>query len=406
MEVPMRRTSCVLLLAAVCGCGDESRVTQPRDISQSREAHTQPTTSARYVVRKLSASLGGTVSVGTSINAQGWVAGFSNQSGDLTRHATLWRHGSITDLGTLGGPNSSVQWPGLNNRGVIVGIAELARSDPLNEEWSCSAFFPTVTGHICRGFVWERGVMRRLPTLGGNNNFATTVNGQGQVVGWAETRVHDPTCNSPQVLQFRAVMWEPRSGRFRAKELPPLRGDSTSAATAINNHGLAAGISGECDVAVGRFSARHAVIWENGKPRDIGNLGGVSWHTPMALNERGDVVGFSNPPGDEDGNFLPHAFIWTRERGIKDLGLIRGDDYSQAFAINDKRVVVGRSCGAAGCRAVIWQNGVLTDLNRLVGPGFPDVLLAARDIKDDGTITGNLLEQSTGKILVFVASPK
>ena len=56
-------------------------------------------------------SLGGTASAGSSINNRGWVAGFSNLAGDRTRHATLWHHQRIVDLGTLGGPNSSVAWP-------------------------------------------------------------------------------------------------------------------------------------------------------------------------------------------------------------------------------------------------------------------------------------------------------
>ena len=100
--------------------------------------------------------------------------------------------------------------------------------------------------------------MQALPTLGGINGYAAGVNDRGQVVGWAETPVHDPTCSAPQVLQFRAVLWEPR--RHRKRELRPFPGDSTSAATAINNRGQAVGISGECDVAVGRFSARRAVL--------------------------------------------------------------------------------------------------------------------------------------------------
>ena len=55
--------------------------------------------------------LGGTSSVGLSINDRGWVAGRSNLSGNESRHATLWRNGALTDLGTLGGPNSAVVWP-------------------------------------------------------------------------------------------------------------------------------------------------------------------------------------------------------------------------------------------------------------------------------------------------------
>jgi probable HAF family extracellular repeat protein len=393
----MRHISCAILIAAVCGCSNETEITQPLGVLA------QLAREPRYEVVKLSASLGGTVSVGIGINNLGWVAGFSNEAGDATRHAALWRDGVILDLGTLGGPNSNVQWPGLNNGGMIVGISETATIDPLGEEWSCSAFFPTVTGHTCVGFVWENGVMTPLPTLGGNNGFATGVNNRGQVVGWAETSVHDPTCNAPQVLQFLAVMWEPKKGTMQ--ELAPLPGNSTSAATAINGRGQAVGISGDCDVAVGRFSARHAVLWEAGAVTDIGNLGGVSWHTPMAINERGDIVGFSNPPGDDDGSFIAHAFLWTREQGIQDLSLFPGDDFSQAFSINTRGQVVGRSCGPSGCRAVLWQDGVRLDLNQLVGPNFADKLLSARDINEAGQITGNVLETSTGKTLVFVATP-
>ncbi|MDQ3427784.1 MAG: hypothetical protein M3477_08125 [Gemmatimonadota bacterium] len=393
----MRNIWYLMLLAAVSGCGNETQVTQPTESLTHRKPN------PRYLVVNLSATLGGKISVGTSINNRDWAAGFSNQSGDATVHAALWRHGSILDLGTLGGPNSNVQWPGQNDRGMIVGIAEIGRMDPLKENWSCSAFFPSVTHHICRGFVWQHGVMKRLPTLGGNHGFATGVNNRGQVVGWAETRVHDPTCNAPQVLQFRAVMWVPKKDLKR--ELPPLRGDSTSAATAINDRGQVVGISGDCDVAVGQLSARHAVLWDHGRAKDIGNLGGEAWHTPMAINERGDIVGFSNPAGVPGIDFAPHAFLWTKRHGIQDLGKFPGDDFSQAFAINEHRQVVGRSCGPGGCRAFLWQDGVMRDLNQLIGPRYPNVLTAGRDINDAGKITGNFVKQSNGKILPFVATP-
>ena len=78
-------------------------------------------------------SLGGTVSRGNSIDNRGWVAGYSNLTGNQSRHATLWRDGSAVDLGTLGGPNSSVAWPVKNNRGLIAGISQTATPDPLGE---------------------------------------------------------------------------------------------------------------------------------------------------------------------------------------------------------------------------------------------------------------------------------
>jgi len=263
----------------------------------------------------------------------------------------------------LGGLNKS-------NNGVVVGISQTSTPDPLNESWSCSAFI-AANGKTCLGFVWEAGVMTPLPTLGGSNGFAAGVNSQGQVVGWAETLVHDPTCNLPQVLQFRAVVWEPKNGSV--EQLHPLNGDSTSAATAINESGQVVGISGDCDVAVGRFSAKHSVLWDHGAVTNLPTLGGTGWHTPMAINDRGDVVGFSNPPdGDLDADSV-RAFLWTRKDGIKDLGKIPGDAFSQALSINARGQVVGVSCGAV-CRAVLWEDGKLIILKSLAGPGFSDDL--------------------------------
>jgi len=350
-------------------------------------------------------SLRGTRSIGNSVNNRGWVAGYSNLPGDQSRHAILWRHGLAIDLGTLGGPNSNVAWPVKNNRGIIVGIAQTATPEPLGERWSCSAFFPgpNNTGFTCLGFVWEDGVMRALPTLGGNNGFATAANNRGQVVGWAENTFRDPTCVAPQVLQFRAVIWGP--GRHHIEELPPLPGDTSSAATAINNRGQVVGISGACDQAVGRHTARHAVLWENGRVTDIGNIGGGSWNTPMAINQRGDVVGFASLPGSDPNAPTLHAFLWTKHDGIRDLGTLPGDVSSQAYGINKRGQVVGFSSGAGGVRAFLWENGFMKDLNTLIAPGYTSRLEIAGDINDIGEITGRAFDPSTNVRSAFLAIP-
>ena len=122
-------------------------------------------------------------------------------------------------------------------------------------------------------------------------------------------------------------------------------------------------------VAVGEFSARHAVLWEHGRAINIGALGGIAWNTPMAINDAGDVAGFSDLPGDVGGAFNAHAFLWTRKGGIKDLGTLPGDGTSQAAGINSRRQVVGVSCGETSCRAFLWENEVMYDLNALVGAG-------------------------------------
>jgi probable HAF family extracellular repeat protein len=361
---------------------------------------------ATYHVTNLP-SLGGTVARGNSLNDRGWVAGYSNLTGDQSRHAALWLHGGAPiDLGTLGGPNSSVTWPVKNDTGLIAGISQTATPDPLGEAWSCSAFFAgsSPTGFTCLGFVWDGGAMRPLPTLGGNNGFATGANDLGQVVGWAENSVHDPTCVPPQVLQFRAVVWGP--GGHGIHELPLLPGDSSSAATAINDRGQIVGISGICDQAVGRYTARHAVLWENGRVTDLGNLGGNAWNTPMAINPQGDIVGFAGQPGDDPDNPSLRAFLWTRRGGLQNLGTLPGDVYSEAHAINVWGQVVGDSCDPAGnCRAFLWENGVMKDLNALVAHGYSDTLTTAQDIDDLGVITGRALDPATGAHPAFLATP-
>jgi probable HAF family extracellular repeat protein len=404
----MRPVPCAILIAVAYGCSNPSQVTQPHQKSAVAAAAVQ------YEIVKLPSIPGGTLARGMAINRQGWVAGWSNQA-DGTRRAVLWKNGVLTNLNTLGGPSSTVPWPGLNDAGTVVGISHTGESDPLHEDWSCEAgvFLPGgLTDLICRGFVWQNGLLRELPPLGGNHSFGAGVNNTGQVVGWAETAVHDPTCVGAQELQFRAALWDPKAGangKIKARELSPLPGDSASAATAINDLGLAVGISGKCDQAVGRFSALHAVLWDkNGRPSEIPNLGGITWHTPMDINAAGDVVGFSNPPGENpEGDFIAQAFHWANGAPEVDkIGTLDGDPLSQAFAINSAGQVVGISFGDAvrGPRAFIWQDDVLTNLNDLVDIA-PDVLLSAQDINDAGQITGRVLDGATNEVRAFVATP-
>ena len=83
--------------------------------------------------------LGGTSNGGNSINDQTWVSGYARLP-DRNRHAALWRNSLLTDLDTLGGPNSSVTWNVKNTAGIIVGISQTADPEPLGESWSSASF--------------------------------------------------------------------------------------------------------------------------------------------------------------------------------------------------------------------------------------------------------------------------
>src|SRR5579862_7208566 len=355
-----------ILASALASCSGIQTVATPGAQSASGAAQAS---GYAYAVTNLG-TLGGSLSGANSINNKNWASGFSMLASGSYFHAALWQNGAGgIDLGTLGGPNSGVEWPVKNNHGIISGIAETNALQKLGEIWSCAiAFFPQPpSGHICRGFSWRNGKMTALPTFGGNNGFAAGANNAGQIVGWAETRKHDPTCVSPQVLGFEAALYEPE-GRHRIRELHPLHGDADGAATAINERGDVVGISGICDQAVGRFTAEHAVMWHGNKAINLGSLGGVAWNTPMAINNHGMVVGFSDLPGDTSGVPNFHAFLWTKSSGMQDLGTLPGDTYSEALGVNESGVVVGESFSPSSARAFVWQNGTMTDLNTLIPP--------------------------------------
>ena len=363
-------------------------------------------------------TLGGTISSANALNNVGWATGSSNEANGV-QLATLWIYGLQIPLGTLGGPNSDVAYNVKNNFGLISGISENGKHDPLNESFSCPVF-GLVSGNSCVAFAWQFGKMTQLPGLGGNNSIGAGDNNLGQIVGWAEKNVHDPTCAPPpagnQILQFEAVLWQrDLLGRWRVRGLPPYPGDPDGAATAINNSGQVVGISGTCDVAIGAYSAIHAVLWENGKPISLGNLGGHGWDTPFAINNRGVVVGFTNGPNDVvDGQlqlkFL--AFIWTREGGMQSLGTLPGldgapDAQSEATDINDQGQIVGVSFADFefdGGRAFIYQNGTMTPLNALIGSASADwSITSTGNINDRGEIAAQANPVSNGVANLAIA---
>jgi probable HAF family extracellular repeat protein len=148
----------------------------------------------RYRVIDLG-TLGGTFSDALGVSNRGWVAGWSFLPGDANLHALLWRKGLKTDLGTLGGPNSSTFTnSSVNERGEVVGAAESSALDPLGENF----FLCFNDGLLCLPFMWQDGVMRSLPTLGGNNGVTFAINNSGGVVGTTENTTPHTTCVAPK----------------------------------------------------------------------------------------------------------------------------------------------------------------------------------------------------------------
>jgi probable HAF family extracellular repeat protein len=387
----------VVLLGPAVGVASAAGGAAATATVQSQQSQNQKL--PRYSLTVLG-TLGGTFSqAGGGINNRGQVAGWSALPGDSNIHAVVWDRGVITDLGTLGGPNSfTPEDPALNSRGEVVGFSDTAMQDP-NQEGFCGLAIGFAFGtHVCLPFIWRRGTMTALPTLGGTNGFASAINNRGQVVGVAETSHRDPACPPPQVLSVRAVLWQDG----QARELPPFPGDPAAGAFAINDNGQAVGTSGTCAGVAFGF-AGHALLWQDGKPIDLGNLGFPFANIAFAINNRGQIVGSAGVV--QNGQPYHHAFLWQHGT-MTDLGTLPGLPVSLANAINNSGQAVGFSQDADGNNtvAVLWQNGVMANLNTLIPPGSPMFLIEALGINDRGQIIG-YGSLPNGQVLAYLLTP-
>src|SRR5713101_386672 len=211
-------------------------------------------------------TLGGPDSWAFFINDRGQVVGISYPDSDSSsncdtpgkNHVFLWEKGRMQDIGTLGG---NCAWPeDLSDQGQIVG-------------WSNVSGDSTV-----HPFLWDRGKIKDLGTLGGSGGVATWVNDQGEVIGGAYT-ANDEV--------FLAFVW--KNGAMTA--LDPLPGDCFSIAFRNNSRGQVVGASFSCDL-----SSSRGVLWENGAVIDLSSfvppgsgfdvIGDI-----LLLNERGEIAG-------------------------------------------------------------------------------------------------------------------
>jgi probable HAF family extracellular repeat protein len=86
--------------------------------------------------------------------------------------------------------------------------------------------------------------------------------------------------------------------------------------------------------------------------------------TANAINNAGEIVG-----GGIFLNRIFDAYHW-RNTVATDLGTLPGDCFSQAFAINSRGQVVGKSKACdSSTRSFLWEDGSTIDLNAFVPPG-------------------------------------
>jgi len=309
---------------------------------------------ARYAVTDLG-TLGGeeSESGAAAINDAGQVVGDTDVTGPFVdghppHHAFVWTGGKMTDLGTLGGPNSSAT--GINARGQIVGVSDTAISGEAH------------------AFLYDGGRMTDLGTLGGKKSEAYGINAAGDVVG--KTNTGESGDDGPVERAFL----------YRGGKMTDLGawGRRCSTATAINDAGRIAG-----DV-FDRQPYFTPFLYADGHWVGLGAFAG-SGHA-QAIDAAGDIVGSAQSP--EDGGEF-HAFI-CRDRRY-DLGTL-GGKISYGYGIDRSGRALGGSRVVSAddtkLHAFIADAAGLHDLNRLVAADARCVLTAARSANSAGAIVG------------------
>jgi probable HAF family extracellular repeat protein len=221
-------------------------------------------------------------------------------------HAVLWEDGSIQDLGTLGGTDSVVYQA--NERGEAMGISF---TDNVVHD---STGLPTT-----HPFLWERGRMEDVGSLGGTLSWGFGVNSRDEVVGFS--LLDGDTIEHP-------FLW--RHGVLA--DLGTLGGDNGEAWW-INDRGHAVG---RADLSGSQ--SHHAFLWRNHQMKDLGTPDGNACSTGEKINRFDQVVGDSGECGVGGDPFL-----WENDDivAIRDLVVPgSGRFVFDAFDINDQGEIV------------------------------------------------------------------
>ena len=215
-----------------------------------------------YFGRQDLGTLGGSDSTAFAFQSGTIVGQAQLASGQYRAFAYDLNANTMTNLGTLGGTWSAAY---AINSFVIVGASRIAGDVRL------------------QAFRHDGGTMSAVAVDRGGDSVAKSVNGWGEIVGYA------CTSGNAQCRAFLATA----AGTI---ELGPSSGNSV--ANGIND---AQQIVGAMPAAGG---TTHAFLHHEGTTTDLGTLGGPNSEA-LAINEAGDVVGWSHVAGGSD-----HAFVW------------------------------------------------------------------------------------------------
>lgn len=265
----------------------------------------------------------------------------------------------IRELGTFGGRTVA---EAINDRGQVVGYSETARGRE-------------------HAFLWQKGQMTDLGALPGRPySIAVAINERGQIIGWSQKRPLKEW-GEPEREDPHAFLWQ----QGRMIDLGGTPGRPYSWAFDINERGQVIGRLQAKDLPSGEWGHRHAFLWQKGTMTDLGTLGGPQSEA-NAINDRGEIVGWSDTVPRSDQWNSGHAFLW-RDGRMRNLGTLGGGWGSEANVLNEHGQVVGWSHlydEGTSPHAFLWQDGRMLNLGTLQ----PDSESSAEAINERGQVVG------------------
>ena len=198
------------------------------------------------------------------VSPKGLIVGAAQPFPDSPRHAFLYDHGAVTDLGTFGGALSAAR--GVNDAGQVVGWAYTDRG-------------------LTHAFLWDsqNGLQDLSPD--GNPAMAFAINSSGLIAGF--------TCCDTDGTH--AVVWDSMGGMSDIAS-----GGVVTQAFGVNDAGQVVGGH------VVNSSNSDAFLYDGGTLTDLGNLGhGVA--AALAINDAGIIVGGA----DARDSFEEHGFVYA-----------------------------------------------------------------------------------------------
>ena len=308
---------------------------------------------------------------GNAVNDSGEVVGGGYPP--KPNHGFLWIKASgMHDLGTFPGNPPGGQYSsavGINRTGEITGVSGAPTTG-----YPLPYFKPSLSQPMENiGLVPNYG---NSHAIYGN---AYSINNLGDIVGSNILNYGDEV----------AFFWSKATG---VRQLYQPRGGRQTRAASINDVGQIVGLCQVPDSTSPGTLVWRACLWaaHTSIPQSIGTLSQEHIaSTANAINHSGEVVGTSSNASTW------HAFLWTAQSGMMDLGVLDPNGFSEALAINAAGEVVGRVASTQktgvnpNYRGFVWTKaGGMKDLNHLIPSGTGWALQWASSINTSGEIVG------------------